>query len=86
MTFEYPTDDDPISDDWWVPLLAVEARMGESPRLWTAVSASKTSCSSAGSDAEVDRSSTSTESCDCSAPSTTTLPRHDVAQPHGEGG
>ena len=30
MTFEYPTDDDPISDEWWAPLLAVEARMGES--------------------------------------------------------
>jgi len=30
MAFEYPTDDDPISDEWWVPLLAVEARMGES--------------------------------------------------------
>ena len=33
MTFEYPTDDDPISDEWWVPLLAAEARMGESSRL-----------------------------------------------------
>ena len=30
MAFEYPTDDDPISDEWWVPLLAVEARMDES--------------------------------------------------------
>ncbi len=30
MTFEYPTDDEPISDQWWAPLLAVEARMGES--------------------------------------------------------
>lgn len=33
MAFEYPTDDDPISDEWWAPLLAVEARMGESSRL-----------------------------------------------------
>ena len=30
MAFEYPTDDEPISDEWWAPLLAVEARMGES--------------------------------------------------------
>ena len=33
MTFENLTDDEPISDEWWAPLLAVEARMGDSSRL-----------------------------------------------------
>ena len=33
MTFENPTDDEPISDEWWAPLLTVETRMSESSRL-----------------------------------------------------
>jgi hypothetical protein len=33
MTHEFPEDFDPISDEWWAPLLAVEARMQHSPRL-----------------------------------------------------
>src|SRR4051812_42018484 len=33
MTWEIPEELDPIPDEWWAPLLAVEARMQESPRL-----------------------------------------------------
>jgi hypothetical protein len=33
MAFEIPEELDPIPDEWWEPLVAVEARMQESPRL-----------------------------------------------------
>ncbi len=33
MTFEVPDEGQPISDEWWDPLLAVAARTRESPRL-----------------------------------------------------